>query len=90
MATMRDDPENYQEMLLSLKKKPAAAAEKETPAPDPIPAQRAAPLGGNHVPQTSPNVMPPAKSNKSKLALVLGVVSFLILLFVILLVLKVI
>jgi hypothetical protein len=90
MATMRDDPEQYRELLDTLKKKKAAgaaAAEAPTPAPDPVPA--ATPAVSYSAPQVAPYVAPPAK-NKSSLALIIGAVFILILVVALLLIFKVI
>lgn len=92
MATMRDDPEQYREVLDTLKKRKAAsaaaAAEASTPAPDPAPAV-VTPAVSYSAPQAAPYVAPPAK-NKSSLALIISVVFILILVVVLLLVFKVI
>lgn len=85
MSTMRDDPENYREMLADLKKKRAAA--KTEPA-QPTTAQTTASVVGYSVPQVAPEQMPQAKSNKRTLGFIIGAISFLILLFVILLIFK--
>jgi hypothetical protein len=81
MATLRDDPENYRELLLSLKKKPAAEP-AEAPSPDPKPARSAPSVVGLSSSQTAPPA--PAKSNKRNLVFIIGAVSILILLFVLL------
>lgn len=89
MATMRDDPENYKELLASLKDKKSARV-AEAPPPDPAPAHATSPAAVSF-PQTMPDATaPPVKSNKRSLALIIGTISILIILFVILLTLKVI
>jgi ribosomal protein L32 len=85
MSTMRDDPEHYKELLLALKKKSAEAVAQ---TPEASPANTAAPVAGYSAPQMVNDAMPPAGSNKSRLALIIGAVVFLIVLFVILLALK--
>lgn len=85
MSTLRDDPENYREMLSDLKKQRAAAKAETT---ENIRAQTTASVVGYSVPQVAPEQMPQAKSNKRTLGLIIGAISFLILLFVILLILK--
>ena len=87
MATMRDDPENYKELLLSLKKK-KQPAEAVAETPEASPASAAAPVVGYVVPQMANNAMPPARSNKRGLVFIIGAVAFLILLFVILMAFK--
>ena len=89
MATVRDDPEHYKEMLQSLKKKSAAAA-AGAPPPDAGPARAASPTAGRSVPQVKPVVAPPVKDSKRGLALIIGAISILIIIFAILWALKVI
>ncbi|HUQ32035.1 MAG TPA: hypothetical protein VM095_07940 [Pyrinomonadaceae bacterium] len=87
MSTLRDDPENYREMLSDLKKQ-RAAAKSETA--ETARAQTTASVVGYSVPQVAPEQMRQAKSNKRTLGLIIGAISFLILLFVILLIFKII
>jgi predicted nucleic acid-binding Zn ribbon protein len=86
MATMRDDPEHYKELLLSLKKKKSAEAVAETS--EASPASAPAPFVGYSVPQSTSDPRPPAPGNKRNLVFIIGGVAFLILLFVILLAFK--
>lgn len=86
MATMRDDPEQYKELLLALKKKKPAEAVAEPAKAGPASAD--APVVSYSVPQSINYSMPPARSNKRTLAFIIGAVSFLIILFVILLAFK--
>jgi predicted nucleic acid-binding Zn ribbon protein len=88
MATMRDDPENYRE-LLALKKQ-LKTGQQETPASDSVPAHLEASVSGYSLQQMAPDIAPAAKNNKRNLAIIIGTVSILIVLFVILLVFKVI
>lgn len=85
MSTLRDDPENYREMLSNLKKQRAAEkaerAELDT-------GRTAAPVAGYSVPQVASEQTAPATSNKRTLGFVIGAISFLILLFVILRIFK--
>jgi uncharacterized Zn finger protein (UPF0148 family) len=87
MATMRDDPEQYKELLRSLKqKKPAEAAAATS---EPNPASLNATVVGYSAAQSINDSTPPASSNnKRTLAFIIGVVAFLIMLFVILLAFK--
>lgn len=86
MSTIRDDPENYQELLAP--PKPPVAAEAQSPESSPV---RSAPsVDGYSMPEMTPDAIPPAKSNKRNLVFIIGAVSSLVLLFVILMVLKVI
>lgn len=85
METMRDDPEKYKELLDTLKKQPRVA-EAERPVAGNAPAQ--ASVAGLRRPQVAQDITPPAKSSKRTLGFIIGAVSFLILLFVILLVFK--
>jgi predicted nucleic acid-binding Zn ribbon protein len=90
MATLRDDPAQYKELLDMLKKKKSAAAGVEAPTPAPDSARAAPSVVAFSAPsQVAADVAPPAK-NKSNLALIIGAVSILILLFVLLLIFKVI
>ncbi|MDT5029532.1 MAG: hypothetical protein QOE61_6043 [Micromonosporaceae bacterium] len=83
LATLRDDPENYRQLLLSLKKKPAAES-AEAPSPDPEPARSTPSVTGFSSSQMAPPPPAPAKSNKRNLVFIIGAVSILILLFVLL------
>jgi hypothetical protein len=91
MATLRDDPENYREMLASLKKPSTEnAAENNSTfdsAPDHVQASPSS-VGYNASAVAHGTTAPPAK-NRRNLVLGIGVVSVLILLFVILLTLRV-
>ncbi|HEX8921971.1 MAG TPA: hypothetical protein VF766_10870 [Pyrinomonadaceae bacterium] len=86
MDTMRDDPENYKELLLALKKKKPAEAVAETDVASH--ANAPAPVRDYNVPQSINDIAPPASGNKRQLGLIIGAVSFLILLFVILMTFK--
>jgi hypothetical protein len=88
MSTMRDDPEQYREILQMLKKKPAAGA-VEAPSSTPDPARAAPSVAAYNTPQVAPYIAPPAKNNKRNLVLIIGTLSVLILLFILLLILKV-
>lgn len=94
MATMRDDPESYKELLQALKKKSPAPAASEAQTPEADATDAASPPTmpqqnvGYNVPQIADR-LPPAKSSKRGVVYVIGTVSFLILLFVILMVFKV-
>jgi predicted nucleic acid-binding Zn ribbon protein len=93
MATMRDDPEHYKELLQSLKdkkKQPPAAAASQAQTPEPGPAQAPASAIGHNVSQIAPDTLPPARKNKRSLVFIIGAISFLILLFVILMTFKII
>jgi predicted amidophosphoribosyltransferase len=87
MSTLRDDPENYREMLSNLKKARAAA---KTETAETATAQTTASVVGYSVPQVAPDPVPSAKSNKRTLGFIIGAISFLILLFVILRIFKII
>jgi hypothetical protein len=86
MSTMRDDPENYRE-LLALRKPPVAA---QTKPPESSPVRSEPSVDGYSMPPITPEAIPPAKSNRRNLVFIIGAVSFLVLLFIILRVLKVI
>lgn len=90
MATMRDDPDNYKEML-ALKRQLKSTGSKETPPPGPAPAPAPSTSTANAAPSyVAPGVAPPAKGGKRNLVPVIVVVSILILALVLLLVFKVI
>ena len=93
LATIRDDPEKYRQMLTPpVKKQEAPPAAAQTPEPAPAPAQNPAspPVTGYSYPQTPPAPISPAKSGgKSYLMFGIGAVVILVLLFVILYALKV-
>jgi hypothetical protein len=89
MATMRDEPENYKELLALKKQVASPQAQKEESASDTVSASTAPSAVGYNQPAIAPDLAP-VKSNKRNLMLGIGVVSFLILLLVILLILKVI
>jgi hypothetical protein len=84
MTTLRDDPENYRELLATLKKRPHA--EEAEGASETVRA--AASFTGYALPEVAPGIAQTANNNKRTLWLIIGAVSFLILLFVILLVFK--
>ena len=86
MATMRDDPETYREFL-ALRNPPA---EIQAKSPESGRARSAPSVDGYSMPELTPDAIPPAKSNKQNLVLIIGAVSALVLLFIILMVLKVI
>ena len=94
LATMRDDPEKYRDLLPKKAKRPAEAAAPQpvaapvTPsAPAPAPPPPTAPVM-DYAAKTAPEFAPPAKSNKLFLILGIGAVVILILLLVIFLVRK--
>ena len=84
MSTIRDDPENYRQMLMPPVKPPTA----NTEAKPPVAANRASSVTGYNIPKVAPEVRPPAQT--SYVILGISVVAFLILLFIILWILKVI
>jgi hypothetical protein len=87
MATIRDDPEQYRQMLMPPVKPPTANAE----APPPVAANRAASVTGYNMPKVEPEARPQTHSIGTRhVILGIGIAAFLILLFIILLVLKVI
>ena len=86
MTTLRDDPENYRELLAAEKSQMGAQAKE----PEPSPVRSAPSVDGYSMPEITPDAIPPAKSNKRNLVFIIGAVSSLVLLFVILMVLKVI
>lgn len=89
MTTLRDDPENYREMLADLKK-PSATAEENNVTSAPGPVSATPPVVGYNASEAAHGATsPPAKTNRRNLVLGIGVVSVLILLFVILLTLRV-
>ena len=90
MATMRDEPENYKELLALKKQVASPKANIEASAPDTDSAPTAPSVVGYNISDIAPDLAPPVKSNKRNLMLGVGVVSFLILLLVVLLILKVI
>ncbi|MDT5060240.1 MAG: Double zinc ribbon [Acidobacteriota bacterium] len=94
MATIRDDPEKYRQMLAPpVKKQEPKPAESRTPEPIPTPApvQQQPPVAGYNYPQAPPVPLPAAKSsNKGYLIFGISVVVILVLLFVILFAFKVI
>jgi hypothetical protein len=87
MSTLRDDPEHYRELLADLKRKKNSAAEAPK-QPEAEKSSSAESVTGYSVPQVAPGITRPAGSNKRTLRLIIGAISFLILLFVILLVFK--
>jgi hypothetical protein len=98
MATMRDDPESYKDLLHNLKQKksaapPAVAAEAQTPeveiAASSVPAPQPTPDVRNSAQQITDS-LPPAKSGNRSLFLIIGIVSLLILVFVFLMVFRII
>lgn len=76
MATMRDEPEGYRELLSEIKKK--KAGEQEQSGSHPV--QVAPPASGYNLPGITPGIAPKAKSNKPYL--VLGIVSVLLLIII--------
>jgi hypothetical protein len=86
MATLRDDPDNYKD-LLSLKKSITSSAQRETPAPGPVPTAQS--VAGHSFPDVSREIAPPVKGSNRNLVLGIVAVSILILILVILLALKV-
>ena len=94
MATIRDDPEKYRNLVLPPEKKQQqpAPAKAQTPPPDPTPARaQPQPVVGFTYPEAGNIPSPPAKGNsKSYLILGISIVVILILLFVILIAYKVI
>jgi hypothetical protein len=91
MTTIRDDPEKYRQMLMPPVKPPTANTEAKPPPPAAAAAaQRAPSVAGDSIPQAA-NVPPPAQSTGTRSIVVgISVVTFLILLFIILWILKVI
>lgn len=90
MSTLRDDPESYKDLLQALKKKKSPALtteEAQTPEADTFSTTPPPQNFGYSAPQIA-DQLPPAKSNKRGLALIIGTISFLIILFVILMVFK--
>ena len=93
MTTIRDDPEKYRQMLMPPVKPPTANTEAKPPAaPAAAPPPSRAPSVANYsIPQAAPNVQPPTQSiNLRYLVVGLSIVTFLILLFIVLLRLEVI
>lgn len=88
MATLRDDPENYRE-LLALKKQIKSTQQEKSPS-DSGTAHLEASVSGYSLPPAAPVIAPVEKNNKRNLAIIISTVSILILLFTILLVFKVI
>jgi hypothetical protein len=84
MATLRDDPDHYKE-LLALKKQ-LSTAQTETPPSDS--PRAAASVTGYEASPLAPELMPSAK-NRRNLVFIISAISILILLFALLLVLKV-
>jgi hypothetical protein len=89
LATIRDDPEKYRQMLQPpVKKQQPATAEPKPPKPAPAPPP---PVVRNNYPQAPPAPLPVAKSSsKSYLVFGISAVVILILIFVLLLAFKVI
>jgi hypothetical protein len=86
MSTMRDDPEQYKELLRALRKnKPSEALAEKVEA---SPASADAPVVGYSMPQSINDSASPASNNKRTLAFIISAVCFLIILFVILLAFK--
>lgn len=97
LATIRDDPEKYRQMLMPpVKKQPEPApaeAGTERPAPAPDSARPAAPAPAPNYPTAAaiPTLpAPAAKSNKGFLVIGIGALLIIILLLVLLYLLKVI
>jgi hypothetical protein len=89
MATIRDDPEKYRNLVVPPVKKPQQPAPAEAQTPDPAPnPSRAQAINYPEAPRVP---LPPAKSNnKSYLVFGVGIVIILVLLFVILFAYKII
>ena len=92
LATLRDDPEKYRQMLVPPVKKQPEPAEAKLTEPDPAPVMASPPpVAGFNYPETSPVASPAAKSsNRSFLLIGASAVGLLILLLVILFAFKVI
>jgi hypothetical protein len=90
MATMRDDPEHYKELMLDLKKKPATEASSTAPEAQMPKAVPESPPAVAQSTMSSAASLPPATGSKGGLILVIGVIAVLILIFVMLMVLKII
>ena len=86
MATMRDDPDNYKELLLSLKKGQQVNVGADIPIQSPPPAT---PVFESRIPPRVPETFKP-EGNKRNVTIVLSIVSLLILVLVLLLVFKII
>ena len=92
IATLRDDPEHYREVLEKLKQKKAAAEAAATAAPQPPADQaRAAPsVIAFKDPQIAPSALPPpAENNKRTLVLIISVILILVIIVALLLFFKV-
>jgi predicted nucleic acid-binding Zn ribbon protein len=87
LATLRDDPKNYRELLMSLKKKPATEA-AEVPSTNPEPGRSSPSVVGFSSSQIAPPPAP-AKNNKRNLVFIISAIFILILLFVLLRVFKI-
>jgi predicted amidophosphoribosyltransferase len=94
MATMRDDPEHYKELLQALKKKPptptAAATAAQTPEAGAV--SSAPPQSTQNAGYSAPQIavpLPPVKSNNRSLFVIIGIFSLLVLIFVFLMVFRV-
>lgn len=111
MATIRDDPENYRQLLeaarqKAAKPKAATPASAPTPSPSPSPSPSLPPTPPPTPPPAPPPVAPPVinyntpqpayapapavKNNRRPLFIGLGTVAFLVLVFVLLVLFKVI
>lgn len=87
MSTIRDDTENYRQVLMPPVKPPTANAG----SPAPVAANRAASVTGYNIPKPAPHVSSAAQSTGLRYVIIgISVVALLILIFIILLVLKVI
>jgi hypothetical protein len=90
LATIRDDPEKYRQMLMPPSKKPPASATPQ-PVSQPGPASVPPPVVSYSPPEPIPPPPPPvAVSEKNYLPVIIGVVVVLIVVFVILYAFKVI
>jgi hypothetical protein len=100
MSTMRDDPESYKELLLSLKQRSAVSKGTDVTPPGPVQTNPPPPPAATTPPPTQqpgadfrpqqPSAIPPAKGDRRTLFIITGVVAFLILVFVMLMVFKII
>jgi len=85
MATLRDDPDNYKELLLSLKKGKPVNVGADMPLQPPPTATS---VFESRVPPTVPESINPDKGNKKKVIIALALVSLVILVLVLLLAFK--
>lgn len=92
LATIRDDPEKYKEMLRpKTQKKAQPAPPPQTPSANPGVPRVEPPVTSYNAPQVAPMPAPPvARSNKAPLFLGIGAVLLLALIVLLLIVFKVI